>query len=106
MRPARSSFAPRTCAIVSTTRAGSRSVASPIQNTPALNSPTSSAAASTESRVFPAPPGPVRVTNREGRTSAATSAISASRPTSDDTGRGRFVFEIVFNGGNRSDPSW
>ena len=35
-------------------------VARPTQNTPALNSPTSSEAASIASRVFPEPPGPVK----------------------------------------------
>ena len=58
------SFAPSVCAIVSATSAGSRSEASPTQNTPALNSGTSSAAASIASRVFPVPPGPVSVTSR------------------------------------------
>ena len=39
----------------------------PTQKTPFLNSPTSSAAASIESRVFPEPPGPVSVTSRASR---------------------------------------
>jgi len=37
--------------------------------------------------------------------SATTSAVSRSRPTKDEAGRGRFVFEIVFSGGKRSFPS-
>ena len=64
MCSARPSLAPSVCAIVSVTSAGSRSVASPTQKTPALYSGTSSAAASIASRVLPVPPGPVSVTRR------------------------------------------
>src|SRR5207302_1475223 len=53
-----------------------------------------------------APPGPLSVTNRCPRTSSATSAVSRSRPTNEDAGRGRFVLEIVLRGGKRSSPSW
>ena len=49
---------PRVWATVSATRAGSRRAASPTQNTPALYSGTSSAAASIASLVLPEPPGP------------------------------------------------
>ena len=101
MCSASSPLAPSVCATVSTTSAGSRSGARPTQKTPALNSGTSSAAASIASRVFPVPPGPVKVTSRApSRTSATTSPTSRSRPTKLDAGRGRFVFEIVFSGGN------
>ncbi len=99
--------APRTWPTVGTTSAGSRREASPTQKTPALNSPTSSAVDSIANLVFPDPPGPVRVTSRApARTRATTSATSRSRPTKLDAGRGRFVFEIVFSGGNDSPPSW
>ena len=74
----------------------------PTQKTPALNAGTSSAAASIASRVLPEPPGPVSVTQprtvREHR-DAARRAPARGRRTSD-AGRGRFVFEIVFSGGN------
>ena len=40
------------------------------------------------------------------RISATISATSRSRPTNELAGRGRFVFEIVFSGGKRSEPSW
>ena len=65
--------------------------ARPTQNTPALNSPTSSAAASIASRVFPEPPGPgQRHQARPGRGSASpTSLTSRSRPTKLDAGRGQ-----------------
>ena len=100
-------MAPKVWATVSTTRAGSRSAASPIQKTPFLNSGTSSAADSIASRVFPEPPGPDSVTSRAPScSSSTTSDTSRSRPTNDDAGRGRFVFEIVFSGGKRSVPSW
>ena len=47
------------------------------------------------------------VTSRApSRSSAVTSRVSRSRPTKLDAGRGRFVFEIVFRGGKRSEPSW
>jgi hypothetical protein len=81
-------------------------VASSTQNVPALKSPRSSDAASIDNRVFPEPPGPVRVTRREPRTSSTTSAASRSRPMKLDAGRGRFVFEIVLSGGKTPSPSW
>src|SRR5438046_1588823 len=77
------------------------------QNTPALKSGTSSPAASRASRVFPEPPGPVSVRRRVPfRSCSTTSSISRPRPTNELAGRGRFVFEIVFNGGNESLPTW
>ena len=107
MCSARPSLAPTVWATVSATRAGSRRAASPIQKTPFLNSGTSSAADSIASRVFPEPPGPDSVTSRAPSCSNSTrSDTSCSRPTNDDAGRGRFVFEIVFSGGKRSCPSW
>jgi hypothetical protein len=33
-------------------------------------------------------------------------STSLRRPTNELAGRGRFVFEIVLSGGNRSSPSW
>jgi len=94
-------------ATVSATRVGSRRAASPIQKTPFGKAGTSSAADSIASRVFPEPPGPDSVTRRASSCSSPmTSDTSRSRPTNDDAGRGKFVFEIVFSGGNRSSPSW
>jgi hypothetical protein len=79
----------------------------PTQNTPFRNSPTSSDAASIASRVFPDPPGPVNVIRRApSRRRLTTSVTSRSLPTKLDAGRGRFVFEIVFSGGNDPSPSW
>ena len=106
MWSARPSVAPSVCPTVSRTSDGSRTGARLTQNTPALNSATSSEAASIESRVLPDPPGPLSVTSRCPRTSSATSAVSRSRPTNEDAGRGRFVLEIVLRGGKRSSPSW
>ena len=40
--------------------------------------------ASTASRVFPAPPGPMRLISRESRSSAVSSASSRSRPMNAD----------------------
>ena len=37
---------------------------------------------------------------------ASSSSRSLSLPMSEEVGRGRFVFEIVFSGGKRSLPSW
>ena len=108
MCSASASCAPSVCAIVSTTSAGSRSAASPTQKTPALNSRTSSAAASIASRVLPEPPGPGQrdETRAVAKRGDAPRRRSRSRPTNDDAGRGRFVFEIVFSGGNAPSPSW
>jgi hypothetical protein len=108
MCAASSCFAPSVWAIVSTTSAGSRTGDSPIQNTPAPNSLTSSPAASSANRVFPVPPGPASVTSgaASSRIRATTSRTSCSRPTNEESGTGRFVFEIVRSGGKRSDPSW
>ena len=67
--------------------------------------PTSSAPASSASRVLPEPPGPLRVTSRvPPRACDAPRASSRSRPTNEDAGRGRFVFEIVFSGGKLASP--
>ena len=68
----------------------------------------SSAAASTASRVFPEPPGPVRVTSRMPFDEEVDQLrpLAFALPTNDETGRGRFVFEIVFSGGKSLSPSW
>ena len=91
MCPASCCFAPSVCAIVSTTSTGSRTSASPTQNTPAPNSLTSSPAASSASRVFPVPPGPASVTSRaaSSRTSETTALTSRSRPTNEESGTGQ-----------------
>src|SRR2546425_6112437 len=79
----------------------SRSEARPTQKTPALYEGTSVAAASTARRVFPDPPGPVRVRSRVPRSKVASSSESSrSLPTKELAGRGRFVFEIVLSGGH------
>ena len=107
MCPASPSFAPSVCAIVWVTSAGSRSADRPTQKTPALKAGTSSEATSSASRVLPEPPGPERVTRREPfRSRASSSSRSRVRPTKEEAGRGRFVFEIVFSGGKASLPSW
>ena len=107
MCSARPSLAPNVCAIASITSAGSRSVASGTQKTPALNAGTSSAAASSASRVLPEPPGPESVRSLVPFPSRPTSSSrSRRRPTKEEAGRGRLVFEIVFSGGKRSEPSW
>jgi hypothetical protein len=64
------------------------------------------AAASSARRVFPDPPGPVRVSRRTLWEISLTSFSSRSLPTKEEAGRGRFVFEIVLRGGKRSSPSW
>ena len=65
------------------------------------------AAASMASRVLPVPPGPVSVTRRAPSSKReSTSNSSSSRPTNELAGRGRFVLEIVFSGGNEPFPSW
>ena len=100
-------MAPSVCEIVSVTSAGSLSDASPTQKTPALNSGTSSAAASIASRVLPEPPGPESVTSRlPSLSSDTTSSVSRALPTNELAGRGRFVLEIVFSGGKDPSPSW
>ena len=83
------------------------SEARPTQKTPALYEGTSVAAASTARRVFPEPPGPVRVRSRAPLSIfASTAEISCSLPTNELAGRGRFVFEIVLSGGKVFGPSW
>ena len=107
MCSARPSLAPTVSDIAWSTSAGSRTAASPTQKTPALYSGTSVAAASMASRVFPEPPGPVSVTSLAPPwTLSSTAARSRCRPMKELAGRGRFVFEIVLSGGNRSSPSW
>ncbi len=65
------------------------------------------AAASIASRVFPEPPGPVRVTSRAPASiRESTASTSASLPTNELAGLGRFVFEIVLSGGKEPFPSW
>ncbi len=101
------SVAPSVRAIASVTSAGSRSAARPTQKTPALYSGTRVDAASMARRVFPVPPGPVRVTSRAPPSiRESTASTSASLPTNELAGRGRFVFEIVFSGGKEPSPSW
>ena len=68
---------------------------------------TSSAPASIASRVLPDPPDPVRVSNRAPFVNcASTACTSRVLPTKELAGCGRFVFEIVFSGGNDASPSW
>ena len=91
-------MAPIVCAIVSTTRAGSRSAASGDPENARLElgnevrrprSPASLArAARTGQRQQTGPPS-----------SRATTSATPSRPTNELAGRGRLVFEIVFSGG-------
>ena len=85
MWSARPFLAPSVRPIASVTNAGSRNAANGTQNTPALNSGTSSAAASIASRVLPDPPGPERVSRRVPFPSRlTTSSRSRSLPTKDD----------------------
>ncbi len=68
-----------------------------------------SSAASSASRVLPVPPGPVSVTRRAPSLDPREQrprASSASLPTKELAGRGRFVFEIVLSGGKLPSPSW
>ncbi|HYU57838.1 MAG TPA: hypothetical protein VEO00_07295, partial [Actinomycetota bacterium] len=51
--------------------------------TPSRNAETNPRAASTARRVFPVPPGPVRVTRRDDPTRSRTAWSSAARPTND-----------------------
>ena len=96
----------RSASTVSSTSAESRSGASGTQKTPFGNRSSWPAASSIEKRVFPVPPGPVTVNRRVEPKSSPASASSASRPRNDEAGTGRFVFEIVFSGGNSPSPSW
>jgi hypothetical protein len=74
---------------------------------PALKEGTIKAAASIATRVFPEPPGPVKVTRRAPSSILeSTSSTSPLLPTKELAGRGRFVFEIVLSGGKVSSPSW
>ena len=70
------------------------------QNTPSGKPSLASAAAWSESRVLPVPPGPVRVTSRTSslRRSATTSASSRSRPRNGVAGAGRFERYSDFSG--------
>ena len=72
------------------TSAGSRSAARPTQKTPALNSGTSSAAASIASRVLPEPPGPVSV-SRRAPSRAASELLDLSLPAHERARRARQV---------------
>ena len=84
---------PRTWAMADATRSGSEIEAKPTNHTPPGKSSTRSAATRIASRVFPTPPGPVRVSRRRsGRRSHGTrAATSPSRPTSDVSGVGKVV---------------
>ncbi len=67
-------------AMASGTRAGSSIMVSGAKYTPSPKRGSSLSAAATASRVFPLPPGPVRVTRRERASSPEMSASSWSRP--------------------------
>lgn len=84
-RPSADSTAPGTAS-------GASSGASSATHTPSGWSPASAAASSSESRVFPDPPGPVSVISRCPRTatSARREASSASRPTNESSRARRF----------------
>ena len=83
-------FSPSPAAIAPGTRSADGTDASSMNRTPSAKPSRSRPAASTASRVFPEPPGPVRVTSRtpSPRTRASTAAISCSRPTSGVGGTG------------------
>ena len=76
LRSRRPSAAPTACG----TSAGSVKDASSTHQTPSSKSDSSPAAASSASRVLPAPPEPVSVSRRVSPSSRLTSAISRSRP--------------------------
>ena len=71
------------------TAPSSVTAASSASHTPSPDPSSSSAATCSPSRVFPAPPAPVKVTSRADSTSARTSATSRSRPMNDDSWAGR-----------------
>ena len=84
------------------TRAGLLIEASPTNRTPAGNRRAAARVIATARRVFPAPPGPVRVSSRtSGRSSnSVPSATSRSRPISEVRATGRSLrFLGIFAGG-------
>ena len=89
---------PSARAIVGTTRSGSRSACSGTQTTPSGKCSTASAASWSARRVFPEPPGPVRVTSRCARRRPPASWSSSSRPISGVGGTGRFVLGAAGGG--------
>ena len=77
-------FRPSPAAIAGATRSAAETEASSRNRAPSAKPGPSRRAASTMSRLFPTPPGPVRVTSRtpSPTTRSSTAAISCSRPSS------------------------
>ena len=85
------SRSPKVCAMVITTRAGSRIVDRSTKRTPSTKAGPSSCAMCRARRVFPTPPVPVSVSNRTSSryNSALTAVTSRARPTSGVSGAGK-----------------
>ena len=89
---------PRPSATACGAMAGSSIGASSTQHTPPGNRPCATSAAARASRVFPVPPGPVRVTSRLRARASTTSWSSRWRPTS---GASRTGSRPVFSAATR-----
>ncbi len=84
----------RVDAAASGTSDASSRVENSTNQTPSGYWSTRCAPSSSASRVFPTPPGPVRVSSDVDATRSSASAISASRPTNVDSWRGRLFGRV------------